>query len=370
VRIAVAHEWLTNWAGSERVLREMVELTRTDTLVSCIVDNDLARTRFPGLDVRALWPTRLPNAQAHWSRYALPMMAAWSTARIDADALLVSSHFAAHAATRRFCGPSVVYYHTPARILWRPDMEIGRLPPPLRSTVQTLVLPMLRQWDREVAQAGTVLLANSTAVAHRIKRAYSRDARVLHPGVDISRWLRVPRKEPRHAVWFGRLVAYKRPDIAVEAARRSGVPLVVIGDGPERAALERDAPPHVRFLGHASEADIQAALAAASALVFSGEEDFGICPIECLAAGVPVLAYAAGGALDYVVHGENGLLVPAQDADAFALALREAAATDWDTGAIRRSALPFTPERFRHGLRDVLDRILGRSWSRDGVAAR
>lgn len=364
VRIAVAHEWLTNWAGSERVMEQMVRTAGADTLVSCIVDDRLARAKLPSVQLQALWPTRLPGAQLHWPRYALPMIAAWATTRIEADALLVSSHFAAHAATNRFSGPSLVYYHTPARILWRPELELGRLPVHLRSTVHRTILPVLRRWDRRMAQSATILLANSTAVAQRVAQAYSRDARVLHPPVDVARWRTVQRRERRHAVWFGRLVAYKRPEVAVEAARRSGIPLVVIGDGPERMALERDAPSHVTFRGHASEPVVREVLSQASALVVPGEEDFGICPIECLASGVPVIAQAAGGALDYVVHGENGLLVASQDSDAFARALRAAHVHDWDVAAVRRSADRFAPERFRDGLQDILDAFLGPSWTR------
>jgi glycosyltransferase involved in cell wall biosynthesis len=364
LRIAVAHEWLTNWAGSERVMEQLVAVTGAETLVSCVVEDGLARSKFPDLAVRALWPTHLPGAQDKWARYALPMIAAWATTRIDADALLVSSHFAAHAATRRFRGPSIVYYHTPARILWRPDLELGRVPYPLRSIVQALVLPALRRWDRAMAQGATILLANSTAVARRVSRAYGREARVLHPPVDVARWSAVQRAQPMHAVWFGRLVSYKRPDVAVEAARRSGVPLVVIGDGPERTALERTAPPHVTFLGHAPESRIREVLAHASALVVPGEEDFGICPIECLAAGVPVLAFASGGVLDYVRHDVNGLLLDSQDPDTFARAMREASCRVWDVDRVRRSAGRFAAERFREGLRDILDDVLGPRWMR------
>jgi glycosyltransferase involved in cell wall biosynthesis len=342
----------------------MVLLAGADPLVSCIVEEDLARAKFPGVRLQALWPSRLPGAQLHWSRYAVPMLAAWATTKIQADALLVSSHFAAHAATRRFDGPSVVYYHTPARILWHPELELGRLPVQARAAFVHTVLPSLRRWDHKMAQSATTLVANSTAVAKRISRAYGREARVLHPPVDVARWSTVPREEPRHAVWFGRLVTYKRPEVAIEAARRSGVPLVMIGDGPERAALERGAPDNVTFLGHAPDARIREVLSHASALIVPGEEDFGICPIECLAAGVPVIAHAAGGALDYIVHGENGLLISNQDPQAYAEALRAAQAHEWDVASLRAGAARFAPERFREGLGEILDGLLGPQWER------
>src|SRR6185312_9132358 len=279
--------------------------------------------------------------------------------KIEADLLLVSSHFAAHGATVRFGGPSVVYYHTPARMLWRPDIELARLPESARAVVDKAVLPALRRWDRWVAQHPTVLLGNSTAVVERIARAYGRTAEVLHPPVEVERWTSVERREPEHFLWAGRLVAYKRPDIAVEAARISGEELVIVGSGPERARLEPTAPPNVRFVGHVSDAELRDLLGAAHALVFPGEEDFGIAPVEALAAGTPVVAYGAGGALDYIEPDVNGLLCPEQDAAAFARAMKETRDVDWDTPRVRAGAARFTVEQFRAGLRRVIDRTVG-----------
>jgi glycosyltransferase involved in cell wall biosynthesis len=289
-------------------------------------------------------------------------MAAWAQVKIDADALVVSSHWAAHGATLRFEGPSIVYYHTPARMLWRPELELARLPPVARSAANAMALPPLRRWDRLIGQRPTTVLANSTAVADRVFGAYQRTATVLHPPVDVERWSTVERRDTRHLLHFGRLVAYKKPWIAVQAAQRVGKPLVVIGDGPERSRLERDAPPGVTFLGHASEAGVRDALAHSSALLFPGEEDFGIAPVEALAAGVPVIAYDAGGARDYVRHGENGLLVESQDVDAFATAIHTAAEIDWDQSLLRRSAAAFSSEAFRAGLGAVMTSVLGSGW--------
>lgn len=369
MRITVVHEWLTNWAGSEQVAEALVGTTGADTLVVAILDEELAGSRFPGLEVRASWVSRMPGACTHWSRYAAAMLPAWSSMRIDADVLVVSSHWAAHAAARRFAGPSIVYYHTPARLLWCTEGEMGRLPGPTRALVRRFVLPVLRHCDRAVSRHPSVLLANSTAVARRIERVYGRTARVLHPPVSIDRWTDVPRHEGRHLLWLGRLVAYKRPDLAIEVSRRTGFPLVVVGDGPQRAMLERSAPPQVTFLGHADEAEVRDAMAHARLMLVPGEEDFGIAPVEALAAGVPVVARGAGGALDYVNPGRNGLLVvDTDDARAYVDAVRSAWESTWDVGAVRASALPFAPERFREGLQAVLDETLGVAWRDHEVA--
>ncbi|GAA4915375.1 glycosyltransferase involved in cell wall biosynthesis [Actinomycetospora succinea] len=373
MRITVAHEWLTNWAGSECVAEQLVQVSGARRLVAAIVDRTLASDRFPRTSVEALWPSSLPHAQTNWSRYALPMMAAWATTRIEADALLISSHFAAHAAARRFDGPSIVYHHTPSRLLWRPDIELSRLPAMTRRAVRHGVLPPLRAWDRYVAQQATVLLANSSAVARRIEIAHRRTARVVHPPVEVERWQTVEHLEGSHVLWFGRLVGYKRPEIAVEAARMSGLPLVIAGDGPERERLEDTAPPGTRFIGRAPWPVVREAMMRARVLVFPGEEDFGIAPVEALAAGVPVVAAAVGGALDYVHHGENGLLVEVAERSedqvvAMAAALRQAWDTRWDHAQIRRTAESFSVERFRENIAEVLDDTLGTAWRRERVA--
>lgn len=367
MRIVVAHEWLTQWAGSERVARQLCLGAGATRMVSAIADPSVARQYFPDVDVQALWPDRLPGAATHWSRYGPALLAAWAQHRVEADALIVSSHFAAHGVTRRFDGPSIVYYHTPARMLWCPEMELDRLPAHSRAVVREAVLPALRAWDRRVAQSPTHMLANSTAVAERVARVYGRKARVVYPPVDVDRWSTVAGGDRGYVLWLGRLVAYKRLDLAVEAARRAGLPLVVVGDGPDRNRYPYEPPEWVRFLGAVSEDEVRAAMASARVLIVPGEEDFGIAPVEALAAGVPVVAYGAGGARDYVQPDHNGLLVDTQDPDAFAVALRKAWTRDWDEAAIRASARPFGVGRFRQEIAEVLDGALGRSWREVGA---
>jgi glycosyltransferase involved in cell wall biosynthesis len=162
------------------------------------------------------------------------------------------------------------------------------------------------------------------------------------------------RTRPEHFLWFGRMVAYKRPDVAVDAARISGMPLVMIGDGPERKRLEATAPPNVRFLGHADEAVVRRALAAAHALVFPGEEDFGIAPVEALTSGVPVIAYDAGGSRDFVVHGVNGSMVSEQEPAAFAQAMKEICTSPPAEDEVRRGVDRFGVDSFRSRLRDII----------------
>lgn len=353
MRVVIAHDWLTNWHGAEKVLAEMVRVTGAEEVVTAVADRELTDRMLPGVKITTLWPDRLPGASRNWSRYALPLMAAWATVKIEADLLLVSSHFAAHAATVRFQGPSVVYYHSPARILWRPDLELQRLSPPARLLARG-ALPFLRRYDRWVAQRPSIVIANSSSIAERLKLAYGREAQVIHPPVDVDRWTRVRRGEPRHILWLGRLVGYKEPELAIRSCAAAGIPLVVVGDGPERDRLEALAVPGVTFLGRAPEAVVDNAMARAVALVQPGEEDFGISLVEGQAAGVPVITCDRGGASDTVVDGATGLLVAARDVAVWAAAIEFCAKQPWDPSILRQHASRFSTQVFQERLRALL----------------
>ena len=275
MRVAVAHEWLTNWAGPERVARELVTVGQASELVASVVDRSFTAQYFPGVDVRALWTSRLPTATTHWSRLALPMLAAWASTKIEADLLLVSSHFAAHGATVRFDGPSIVYYHTPARMLWRPDIELARLPERTRTAVEKGVAagPACVGPAGRAAPDGHAGQLDGRCGADR--RAYGRKAEVLHPPVEVERWSTVPRREPEHFLWAGRLVAYKRPDIAVEAARISGEELVIVGSGPEAGPARADGAAERPVRRPCAEDELRDLMGAAHALVFPGRRTSG-----------------------------------------------------------------------------------------------
>ena len=288
------------------------------------------------------------------------MIAAWRTARIRADALVISSHFAAHAAAMHFDGPSVVYYHTPARMLWRPELELERLPRQVRRTVEMSVLPVLRSLDRQASAGPTTVLANSSAVAARIKTAYGRTAQVIHPPVDVERWRSIPRGEPRHLLWLGRLVTYKRLTTAVEAARLSGLPLLVVGDGPEREAAQRSAPDNVRFLGRVDEVTVREAMSTPARWCSPVRRTSASPRSKRSLRASPVIAYGAGGALDYIECGRNGLLVRDQQPASFAEAMRTAWNHDWNEDEIRASASRFDRQNFRRAMSEVVASTAGR----------
>jgi glycosyltransferase involved in cell wall biosynthesis len=208
------------------------------------------------------------------------------------------------------------------------------------------LIARVRRWDRRTADRPTVYVANSTIVAERIAAHYHRLATVIPPPVEVQRFTPSPMPADGPYLIVSRLVAYKRIDLAVEAFTRLNRPLVIVGDGPARAELQRRAGPSIQFLGRLNDAEVSAAYARSRAVIFPGEEDFGIVPLEANAAGRPVIAFQGGGALDTVIPGQTGLFFPEASPDSLAAAVRRSEAQAWDPARLRAHAETFREEVF------------------------
>jgi glycosyltransferase involved in cell wall biosynthesis len=203
----------------------------------------------------------------------------------------------------------------------------------------------LRLWDRVSADRVDLFVCNSVHVQRRIWKFYRRESTVIYPPVDVGRFS--PGRDcDDFYLMVGRLVAYKRHDLAVEAFNRSGRPLVIIGDGPERRHLEPLARPNIRFLGRQSDAVVADYLRRCRAFIFPGEEDFGIAPVEAMASGRPVIAYARGGALETVAEGLSGTFFTDPSADSLNQAVARAENIAWNAEKIALHAQRFSRERF------------------------
>ena len=347
MRVVVAHEWLTSYAGSERVVEQMLEAFPGSPLLTTVIRPERVPPTLRGARTSALNHSRLARNHHEWFVPVMPL--AWRTlGRVDdADVVISSSHACAKAVR---VGPGVrhvVYCHTPMRYAWDFDQERGRFPAPLRGVIGA-GMGTLRTWDRRSAQHVDAFIANSTAVAERIRRHYGRESVVVHPPVDTEFF--TPGEEDRDDffVMAGRLVAYKEPQVVVDAFRGLDARLVVVGTGPMEAQLRRDAPPNVEILGHVTDDHLRALLRRARALIHMGNEDFGITMAEAIACGCPVIARAEGGALDIVVPGLNGILVEHCDIGS----IRRAVKGDIpdQVGVISASAAQFSRARFREDI--------------------
>ena len=306
--LALAHDYLIQMGGAERVVAAMVRRHLSSPLYTSTVRWDTLLPEFHSADIRCSWMQRLPGIEVHFKKYfALYPAGFHSFGVIDAPAVWVSaSTFAKFLRTSRRT-PTVLYCHNPTRFLWQAGDQYvdSEVRVPLANRIVRCFVPWLRRLDFEAAQNFDVIVANSKTVKDRITKYYRRTSTVVHPPVEISRFTPTAAHDDTYLV-VSRLVAYKAIDRAVIACSRSGRKLIVVGKGPDRERLESLAGPTVTFLGWKSDADVQALMQRCRAFVFSGEEDFGIAPVEAQACGKPVIAYSRGGALETVIEGESG----------------------------------------------------------------
>jgi glycosyltransferase involved in cell wall biosynthesis len=353
LRVAIAHEWLVRFAGSERCVAEMLETFPGARLLTTIVD----RTAVP-LPLRTAEPSFLqaiPGATRH-HEWLLPLMPlSWQLRRPvrDVDVLVSSSHACAKAVRIGHGIPHLCYCHTPMRYAWDFEAERDRFPRALRPLARAS-MAWFRRWDRSTATRVTRFVANSSAVAQRIRVAYGRSARVIHPPVGTDFFTPAGERDD-FFLYVGRLVSYKRADLVVEAF--AGLPehrLVIVGEGPLGAALEARATSNISFRGSLEDEELRDLYRAARAFVYPADEDFGISMAEAQACGTPVIGLAAGGALDIVDPGRTGWLVEDQSVDALRAAIRRAAQEDLSSDVIAREAARFSPARFRREIDEAV----------------
>ena len=289
----------------------------------------------------------------------LPLMPlSWALRKpIDGvDAVVSSSHACAKAVRITPGIPHLCYCHTPMRYAWFFESEKERFPSPMWPALR-LAMVRFRRWDRKTADNVDAFLANSTAVAERIRRFYGRRAEVVHPPVRTERF--TPGSERTDVFLFvGRLVAYKRPDLVVDAFAGLEEQVAIVGEGHLGAELKARATPNVSFLGDVDEDRLVQLYRAARAVVAPGEEDFGIAMAEAQACGTPVIALNEGGARDIVEDGVTGWLMERATVEHLRNAVRRAARDDLDSAEIRRRAERFSATRFREQITEHVARMV------------
>jgi glycosyltransferase involved in cell wall biosynthesis len=356
VRVALVHDWLTGMRGGEYVLEAIAELFVDPEIFTLLRVPDAIDGRISHLKCRTSWLQRVPWASRYY-RHFLPLMPQMieSFDLTGFDLVVSSSHCVAKGVRKPPGSVHVSYVHAPMRYMWdRFEDYFGpdRASLPVRLAARA-VRPYLRRWDRSVTTVERVdrLIANSQFVAERIRSTYARDATVVYPFADPSRFDR-PRAPGAFYLMVGAFAPNKRVELAIEAFNRLKLPLSIVGGGQDEARLRAMAGPTVNFLGCLSNAGIDVLYSTARAFVFPGVEDFGITPLEALASGLPVIAYAAGGALETVVEGESGLLFHEPTAEALMSTVErvEAGRAVFDEERARARARLFTKQRFQDSM--------------------
>jgi glycosyltransferase involved in cell wall biosynthesis len=354
-KVAISHEWLTIPGGSEKVVLQFLELFPDAQIYTTVYDPEPWPEAITSAHVHASYLNRLPAAERIYPRLLPLMNAAFESFDLSGYDLVLSSNHAC--AKNVITAPGtlhVCYCHTPMRYAWDPGFFAGEQLGLAERALLPLLLGRLRRQDAIASMRPDAYIANSRHVAARIRKYYRRDSTVIHPPVDVERFLGTPRRDGGYYLFLGRLVPYKRADLAVAACARLDRPLKVVGSGRGGESLAGLAGPRTELLGFVEDDELAEIVAGASALLFPGEEDFGMVPVEVQAAGVPVIAYGRGGAADSVVDGVTGILYDDLGVDALCDAIERFESTSFDEDELRTRAAAFSPERFRREISEFL----------------
>ena len=373
MKTALVHDYLAQAGGAERVAAAFHTLFPEAPLYTSVYDRAATLPSFAEMDIRTSFLQRWPFSSRRFHKLALPYYpAAFEQFNFTGYDLVLSSSssFAKGIITPpETC--HVCYCHTPSRFIWRQQEYLSQnRSAGAASFLVSAYVNSLRSWDVESAQRVDYFVANSYNVARRIRKFYRRDvAAVIYPPVETTKFQPVgPAEIGDHFLVVSRLLGYKRLDLAVEACTRRGLPLRVVGIGPDLARLKRLAGPTIQFLGRLSDEQVVRELARCKALIFPGEEDFGITPVECMASGRPVIAYGAGGALETVVDGQTGLFFLEQTVDSLVQALEEMDSHCFDPAALEARASCFDTSVFEQQMLTLVAEALEEHRSNNSIA--
>lgn len=360
MRVAIVHYWLVHMRGGEKVVEALCELFPDADLYTHAYEPDAMSQTIRRHRVQTTAIGRLPGVTRHYEKYLPLMPFALEALDLDDYDLVISSESGPAKGVRAAPGAlHVCYCHTPMRYVWDMYEEYRATAGPVTRAAMPLLVRLLRRWDRRTASRVNHFVANSQNVRNRIRCHWGRDAEVIHPPVDTGRFAPAASVDDFYLL-AGALVAYKRPDLAVEAFNRMGKPLVVIGGGKELERLRRMAGPTITCMGRQPDEVLADHYARCRALVFPGVEDFGIVPVEAMASGRPVIALGQGGALETVREGVSGLFFRQQTVEALIDAVRrfEADEHTFSTERIVEHARRFDRSLFKRRMGAAIDRLL------------
>src|SRR4051794_29259419 len=362
-RVALVHDFLVDVRGAERVFLALCDLFPHADLFTAVYDEEGTEGRFAHREVHTSYLQRLrPSARTF--RALLPLYpAAMESLDLRGYDLVISSSSAwAHGVIPDEDAVHVCYCHNPFRYAWNARQETLAARGPVARAALGAVFQRWRQWDWIAAQRVDAYIANSQTTKRRVARYFGREATVLHPPVEVERF--APGEPGEVYVVLSELMAHKRIDVAVHAFNELGLPLLIVGNGPDARRLHRIAGPTVSFTGRVSDAEAAQLLGRARALVVTATEEFGIAAVEAQAAGRPVIALNEGGVRETVVDGVTGAFFDRPDPAALAETVRSFDALAVDPAACVANARRFDTAQFRRGLEAVVERVLDGSGPR------
>jgi glycosyltransferase involved in cell wall biosynthesis len=355
---AIAHDWMVVEGGAERVALEFARLLPSADVYTSFFDAETFGTRLAPNRVKPWLLQRVPGASARFRSFLPFYPVYFGGLDLRRYRLVISSSIGfTHAVRTAAEATHISYVYTPLRYAWDLDAYLDRSSFGLPARVGAqLIKPLLRRWDRSTADRPDVVVAISETIRGRIERLWNREAEVVYPPVDVTEF-EVSNTDDGYLLVAARMLAYRRIDIAIEAANRLDRELVLVGDGPERQRLQAMAGRSVRFLGHLDRPALVERIHRCHAYLVPGEEDFGIAPVEAMAAGKPVVALGRGGAAETVVDGQTGVLYSQQSRDGLVAAIERLDGSAFDPAVIRARAEQFAAPVFRERWRELFRRL-------------
>ncbi len=366
MRVALVHDWLTGMRGGEKVLEAIAEIFPQSDLLTLLSVPGAVSPMLTTLPKKTSVLQKVPSIARRY-RHFLPLMP-WAIQRMDAsgyDLIISSSHCVAKGIKKSPGAVHLSYVHAPMRYIWDRFDEYfgpGRASFAVRHAAR-LMRPSLQAWDRKVSQPERVdeIVANSQYIAQQVESAYERKAHVIYPFVEFERFT-LPRRPGKNYLMLGAFAPYKRTDMAIEAFNRLKLPLLIVGSGQEEKRLKKMAGPTIDFLGNLSDDAVADLYSKCKAFVFPGIEDFGITPLEAMAAGAPVIALRRGGAAETVVD-ETGVFFEEPSVEGLMGAIRRfEAAPEFSEHACRARAAQFGRKRFQ----EEFVQLVKQAWKRAG----
>ncbi len=358
MNIALVHEWITNVAGAERVLLDLHDIFPNAPIYTAVYYEKNAKA-FHGLDIRTSFLQKIPGMKS--KRELLVPLIPFAFEQFDLsqyDLVISSTTVGAKGVITKPETIHISYCHTPTRYIWEPSVDPRALKGRFSSLRKKMVHNM-RIWDRVAADRVDYFIANSHYVARRIKKFYRRDSTVIYPGVDFDCYLPTTKEKIKdYFLFVSRLVDYKKCDIVVDAFNELGLPLKIIGRGPEKEKLKNRAKNNIEFLGYLPDSEVKKYYAEAKAFVFAAMEDFGIVPVEAMSAGRPVICYSEGGTAETVEDGVTGLYFHEQTKESLIAAIKKFNVEDYDTKKIRSHAENFSRKIFKAKILEYVNSVI------------
>lgn len=368
MRVAIVHDMLIRMGGAERVVLALKDLYPDAPIYTLLYDRKKMEPWFGNFEVRTSWLQKLPGWARKKHRYLLNLMplAVESFDLRDFDLVISSSTAYAKGVITRANAKHICYCHSPARFLWDfthayvESQNLGWL----KRQAAIRSIHKLRLWDKSSAKRVDYFVANSKTTQQKIAKYYRRDSQIIYPPIPDLKFGREQReadetktKKNDYFLIVSQLVKHKKIDVAVEAFNKLELPLMIIGEGPERKALQKMAGDNVKFLGFLSDDQVARYLQDCRAFIFAGEDDFGIAPVQAMKFGKPVLALRIGGALETIREGVSGEFFDYPLPEIMADGVRRLLEKQYDENIIKKTVERFAEENFRRNFRNLAEEV-------------